>query len=313
MILDVKLDFQEQLKNTYSKVKKTIGLLRKLNNTLPRLPLLTIYKSVIRPHLDYGDVIYDQAYTASFHRKIESVQYSSALAITGAIRRTSKEKLYHDLGLESLEKRRWYRKLCCFYKIFRNQSPEYLFNIIPTSVKPYNKTNTNNIPQFKIKQIFFQNSFFHSVVIEWNKLDQNIRNSKNLFIFKKKLLKFTRPSGNSAFRCHNPKGIKLLTRLRQHNFKHGFLDSLNSICSCGQNIETSTHFLSHCSNYSNERLTFLNIIRNIDSNILSKNDLKVTETLLYGDSSYDDTNNTFIMNATMEFLFASKRFDVPLV
>ena len=85
------------------------------------------------------------------------------------------------------------------------------------------------------------------------------------------------------------------------------------IGSRGENIETSTHFLLHCSNYSNERLSFLNIIRNIDSNNLSKNDLKVTETLLYGDSSYDDTNNTLIMNATMEFLFASKRFDVPLV
>ena len=49
-------------------------------------------------------VIYDQAYTASFHQRIESVQYNSALAITGAIRGTSKEKLYHKLGLESLEK-----------------------------------------------------------------------------------------------------------------------------------------------------------------------------------------------------------------
>ena len=42
MVLDVKLDFQEHLKNIYSKVNKTISLLRKLNNTLPRLPLLTI-------------------------------------------------------------------------------------------------------------------------------------------------------------------------------------------------------------------------------------------------------------------------------
>ena len=65
--------------------------------------------------------------------------------------------------------------------------------------------------------------------------------------------------------------------------------------------------------YSNERLTFLNIIRNIDSNILSKNDLKVTETPLYVDGSYGDTNNTLIMNTTMEFLFASKKFDVSLV
>ena len=166
---------------------------------------------------------------------------------------------------------------------------------------------------------FFPNSFFSSVVIEWNKPDQNICNSENLNIFKKKLLKFIHSSGNSIFRCHNPKGVKLLTRLRlglshlrEHKFKHGFLDSLNPICSCGQNIETSTHFLLHCSNYSNERLTFLNIIRNNDRKILDKNDLKVTETLLYGDSSSDDTNNTLIMNATIEFLIASKRLDMPL-
>ena len=59
-------------------------------------------------------------------------------------------------------------------------------------------------------------------------------------------------------------------------------------------------------------ITFLNI-RNIDRKLLNKNDLKVTETLLYGDSSLDETNNNLIMNATMEFLFASKKFYVPLV
>ena len=69
---------------------------------MPRLPLLTIYKSFIRPHLDYGDIIYDQAYNASFHQKLDSIQYNAALAITGAIRGTSKEKLYDELGLETL-------------------------------------------------------------------------------------------------------------------------------------------------------------------------------------------------------------------
>ena len=54
-------------------------------------------------------------------------------------------------------------------------------------------------------------------------------------------------------------------------------------------------------------------MRNIDSDILNKNELKVTGTLAYGDSSLDDTNNTLIMNAPMEFLIASKRFDVPLI
>ena len=42
MLLDVKLDLQGHLKNIYSKVNKAIGLLRKLHNSLPRLPLLTI-------------------------------------------------------------------------------------------------------------------------------------------------------------------------------------------------------------------------------------------------------------------------------
>ena len=134
-------------------------------------------------------------------------------------------------------------------------------------------------------------------------------------------MKFILPSGSSVFRCHNPKEVKFLTMLPrfglghlwEHRFKHCFLDSLSPICSCGQSIEASTHFFLLFSNYSNERLTFLDVIRNIDKNILGKNDLKVTGTLLYGDSSSDDTNNTLIMNATMEFLIASKKFDLPLV
>ena len=116
MLLDTKLDFQEDLESIFSKVNKTIGLLRKLHHILPRSPLLTIYKSFIRTHLDYGDIIYDQAYNASFHQKLDSIQYNAALAITGAIRGIYKEKLYDELGLETLEMKRWYRKLCCLLR-----------------------------------------------------------------------------------------------------------------------------------------------------------------------------------------------------
>ena len=93
-LLDTKLYFQVLLKSTFSKINKTIGLLRKLHHVLPGSPLFTIYKSFIRLHLDYGDIIYDQAYNASFHQGLDSVQYNAALAVTGAIRETSKEKLY---------------------------------------------------------------------------------------------------------------------------------------------------------------------------------------------------------------------------
>ena len=61
-------------------------------------------------------------------------QYNITLyqLITGVAKGTSREKLYQELGLESLRKRRWYRNLCYFFKIFKGQSPEYLFKILPS-------------------------------------------------------------------------------------------------------------------------------------------------------------------------------------
>ena len=114
-----------------NKVNKNIGLLRKLQNILPREPLLTIYKSFVRPHLDYGDVIYDQHYNSSFHQKLESKQYNAALAITGAIRGSSREKLYQEVGLESLKQRRWFRKLCYLFKITKNPLSISLIRSLP--------------------------------------------------------------------------------------------------------------------------------------------------------------------------------------
>ena len=90
VILDVKLIFEEHLKNVFNKTNKTIVLLKKLSKLLPRQALVTIYKAFIRPHLDYGDVPYDQAFNNSFHAKMESIQYNACLAITGAIRGTSR-------------------------------------------------------------------------------------------------------------------------------------------------------------------------------------------------------------------------------
>ena len=68
MILDSKLDFSLHLKNdVQNKVNKTIGLLHKLQDTLPRTSLITTFKSFIRRHLDYGDIIFDRAYNTSFY------------------------------------------------------------------------------------------------------------------------------------------------------------------------------------------------------------------------------------------------------
>ena len=60
LILDIKLNFNKHLKGVLDKISKTIGRIHKLRPILPRFSLLTIYKTFVRPHLDYGDIIYDQ-------------------------------------------------------------------------------------------------------------------------------------------------------------------------------------------------------------------------------------------------------------
>ena len=116
-VLDKRLNFAEHINSKISKCDNLIGIVKKLSFSFPRNALLKIYKSFIRPHLDYADIIYDKPNNASFKSKIENVHYRACIAITGAFQGTSRECLYCELGLESLTDRRWIRKLAFFTKL----------------------------------------------------------------------------------------------------------------------------------------------------------------------------------------------------
>ena len=81
-------------------------------------------------HRNLYFTIYDQANLSSLAKKIESVQYNADLAITGALRGTSKEKLYQKLGFESIKDKRWLRWLCYLYKIVNRKQPASLYDLI---------------------------------------------------------------------------------------------------------------------------------------------------------------------------------------
>ena len=110
LILDEKLNFNHHVNEKISKSNGGIGLIKRLRRYLPRKSPLDIYKSFIRAHLDYGDVIYHQPHNETFCRRIESVRYNTALAITGTIKGLSRKKLYQAFGLGTLMKRRWDKK-----------------------------------------------------------------------------------------------------------------------------------------------------------------------------------------------------------
>ena len=84
-------------------------------------------------------------------------------------------------------------------------------------------------------------------------------------------------------------GIQLDTRLRlglsrllDHKFKYGFLDSLNLICNYGSGIETTVYLFLHFLNFWHQRLPLLHNIRKINATILNLNNLQVSNILLFG-------------------------------
>ena len=91
--------------------------------------------------------------------KMIPFKYKVALAITGAIQGTSRDKIYQELGLESLKSRRWYKRLSLMFKIMKEEAPNYLINLIPKCEQTI-KTRNNRIPVYHCLMKSFKNSFF---------------------------------------------------------------------------------------------------------------------------------------------------------
>ena len=83
--LDKKLDFNIHIEKKINKCNKMIGIIKRLSLSISRDSLVTIYKSFIRPYLDYADIMCDKFGNVNFESKLERVQYNACLAITGAI------------------------------------------------------------------------------------------------------------------------------------------------------------------------------------------------------------------------------------
>ena len=164
-----------------------------------------------------------------------------------------------------------------------------IFNLIPTVQHSYNTRSLDQAETYYCRTDAFNKLFFPYTIVEWNKLDLDIRKSKSYAIFWNALLKIDWPNQCSIYRIHNPVGLNLLTRLKfglshlnKHRFDHNHNQScinpiwscinsicscinpicscINPICSCSLAIESTTHFLLHWHHFSNIYSTLLNSI-----------------------------------------------------
>ena len=108
------------------------------------------------------------------------------------------------------------------------------------------------------------------------------------------MLKFIRPTPRSFFNCYNDKGIRLITQLRlelshlrEHKFNHNFQNCINTLCSCGMDIESTSYLFFHCPIFNDKRITFLSTLSKIDCKSIETNVSSFTETLLFGNSFFD--------------------------
>ena len=184
----------------------------------------------------------------------------------------------------------------------------HLFQLIPpkNNVYPTRSSQSNKISNLKTRNNFFKDSFFPAVISEWNSLNINIRNSSSIIVCKKELLKFIRPEPNCTYNFNDTKGLKLLTKLRlelnhlgDHKFSYNFQDCVSSMCYCGQDIETTIHFLLHCPNHHCARKTLFDKINQVSGTILRQSDSTITKILLFGDNKLDFETNKILLMSTV--------------
>ena len=242
---------------------------------MPRSTLTELYKLHVRPHLDYGDVIYHiPAKVCEFSgsitlpylmEKLESVQYSAARAVTGTWRGTSREKLYKELGWESLSSRRWSRRFTLFYKIINNLIPTYMKDPIPQPPQSrYSLRNQDVVGRTRARTEKFKSSFYLHCLSEWNRIDPEIRLAPSVAVFKAKLLSIIRLPTKSVFGIYDPIGLSYLSQIRVglsklncHKFKHNFRDTVNPMCPMTDGIENTERFLLLCPAFEIQRRNLL--------------------------------------------------------
>ena len=203
-----------------------------------------------------------------------------------------------------------------FYKIGKTGLPEYLFNMIPQSNHQYSTRSFEDVATFCYR---FKYSYFPHTILEWNKLNMQIRRTESFLSFKNSLLKIGGPTAKPTCNIHNLIGLKFLARLRlglshlnEHKLKHNFQDCVNPLCSCNLEIESLSHFFLHCHHFTNIRATLLDDLQSVDRKITSFSDNELVDLLLYESPNFNLNQNNKILSSSICFIIKSERFSGSL-
>ena len=325
LILNPKLSFSKHLNEKIIRAKKTIGIIKHLSKYLPLKTLDQMYKALVRPHLDYCDIIYHEPAVINppplglsltmQMEKVENIQYQAALAITGTWQGSSRTKLYEELGWETLSDRRKCRRILQIHKIINEETPSYLKNKLPAYRRPQPNGNPVTLHKIRCRTNRYSNSFFPDATSSWNISMGHFSNIPTLGLLKEHVFSLFRPKPKSLFGIHDPQGIRYLFQLRiglsplrSHRKHYNFADTPSDTCLCSQGIENTNHFLFQCPFYTTQRATLaasviVILLRNNLNNLGNQ-----VRLYLYGHNSMNDSDNKAILLSTIKYINDTKRF-----
>ena len=242
---------------------------------------------------------------------------ATALAVAGVWIGTNRQKLYNELGWESLYQRRWFRRLCHFFNLRKTGTPPYLLAELPTEKTPHygiRGKRDYDIPFSTTKRS--SNTYFTNVLHEWNKLDENVRNSVTIAEFKRKLLTDIRPLKRSLFGVFDIDGVKQLTMLRlefstlnEHKFRHNF-QCTSPMCACYTGVEDNAHFFLHCPLFVPMRNDLLGQLSHLPGLDLSNIDSQaLLNLLLYGSPKFNEIDNRIVLEESIAYIKATGRLN----
>ena len=123
-------------------------------------------------------------------KQLDGIHIEAARIITGATKLCSIEKLFFELGWESLQSRRNKHKLVIFYKILHGLTPNYVYDIVlPTvqEITTYSIRNFRHIQNYSANCNLFLDSFFPSTIRAWNSLSSEVQQASSVAAFKFRL------------------------------------------------------------------------------------------------------------------------------
>lgn len=191
LVVDSHLKWGLHIEKVYSAAKRKLGYLRRHFRYATVDAKLLAYKTLVRPLLEYGCIVWDP-YQQNYIQRLESVQKSAARYILGRYRRAeSVSQMMIDLNLESLEERRAAMRLKFIFMMYHNciNTPKdlYLKHYSPRSVRT---SHSMMLKPYMCRTQQYQKSFFPRTVEHWNKLSEDIVSSQNPIMFETRLRTF---------------------------------------------------------------------------------------------------------------------------